>query len=54
MCNVTFVATHWDKVSRSLAVGEERETELREDYWIAMIQKGANMARSDGTVEGAQ
>lgn len=52
MRNVVFVTTHWDMVS--LAVGEERETELSEAYWMAMIQKGANTARFDGSVEGAK
>ncbi|KAF8423557.1 P-loop containing nucleoside triphosphate hydrolase protein [Tirmania nivea] len=52
MRNVAFVTTYWDRVS--LAVGEERETELKEAYWMVMIQKGANMARFDGTLEGAK
>jgi len=52
MHNAIFVTTYWDKVSP--AIGEERETELKEVYWVAMTQKGANTARFDGTVEGAK
>lgn len=52
MSNVILVTTHWDQVSSN--VGEERESELKEGFWMRMIQHGAKTGRFNGTAEGAK
>ncbi|TFK28455.1 hypothetical protein FA15DRAFT_61719 [Coprinopsis marcescibilis] len=40
---VVMVSTHWDTVSRS--VGESRETELKQNFWVDILENGATTER---------
>lgn len=52
MGKVTIVTTHWDRVSQ--AVGEARESELKQDYWKELITDGATVAQFRGSLEDAE
>ena len=49
--NVTFVTTMWDKVEAHM--GAEKEKDLGEKFWKALIDQGAATARYYGTLESA-
>ncbi len=48
---LTLVTTMWDSVRPS--VGKEREKQLQQKYWSALLEKGATYARYDGTTMSA-
>ncbi|PPR03638.1 hypothetical protein CVT24_007786 [Panaeolus cyanescens] len=50
--NVTLVTTMWDDVEEH--IGTEREKQLREDYFAAMIAKQADLVRADNTPSSTQ
>jgi len=50
--NVVLCTTMWSGVSAE--VGEQRETQLKSQFWQEMIRKGASTMRYDGTKEDAQ
>lgn len=50
--NVFLCTTMWDLVPPE--VGEERERELKEDFWASMIEQGASVVRHDGTADAAR
>jgi hypothetical protein len=53
MKNVAVVTTRWDQVS--LSVGEARESQLRNDFFKAALDKGAKLLRhSDNTEQSAR
>lgn len=50
--NVFLCTTMWDLVTPE--VGEEREKELKDDFWASMIEQGASVVRHDGTYKVAR
>ncbi|KDQ18741.1 hypothetical protein BOTBODRAFT_127680 [Botryobasidium botryosum FD-172 SS1] len=50
--NVFLCTTMWDLVPPE--VGEERERELKEDFWASMIEQGASVVRHDGSAGAAR
>ncbi|KZW01605.1 P-loop containing nucleoside triphosphate hydrolase protein, partial [Exidia glandulosa HHB12029] len=49
--NVVLCTTMWDIVNTR--DGEQREAELKGDFWKSMITAGSNVVRHDGTPESA-
>ncbi|KZV92529.1 P-loop containing nucleoside triphosphate hydrolase protein [Exidia glandulosa HHB12029] len=49
--NVTLCTTMWDIVNPRDA--EQRETELKDNFWKSMITAGSNVVRHDGTTQSA-
>ncbi|KDQ18739.1 hypothetical protein BOTBODRAFT_29117 [Botryobasidium botryosum FD-172 SS1] len=51
--NVVLCTTMWDLLP-ALSMGEEREEELKADFWQFMLMEGATTARHDGTPQCAR
>jgi hypothetical protein len=56
LANVVLVTTMWGKVvtPEDIEEANNRDSELREEYWGGMLRKGASATRFDGTTESAQ
>lgn len=51
--NVVFVTTMWSSVDHALGLGREMELLENPRFFGAMMERGANTARFDGTTDGA-
>jgi len=51
--NVVLCTTMWDMLPHP-GMGEERETELKSDFWEFMLEEGASTARHDGSAQSAR
>ena len=49
--NIILTTTMWDKIDQKM--GEEREKELREEYWKSMIKQGSTTIRYGNTRNSA-
>jgi len=55
LSNVVLVTTMWGKVDpKSEGEANNRDSELREEYWGDMIRKGSSATRFDGSKESAE
>lgn len=55
MRNVILTTTMWDTASNAAQVTrfEEREQELKDDFWLQMLEKGSHVSRFENTTENA-